>query len=218
MSASTTKARLARLLSLIGLAAGVLVVVALAAQIADQVSRDSFAPERYFSYFSIQTSIANAVFLIASGFSGLRGSPKSVRTAGIRACLVAYAVMTGVVYELLLRGGVEQLDGSQRLLDWPIDATHVWVPIYFVLDWMIRRDRPRLSLTIAAWGAVYPAAWFVLSLGRGTLTGWYPYDFMDPNLPGGYPAIAVAAAAIGGLYLVSMLVVLGINRLHHRSS
>lgn len=218
MAASTKNTFQARLLSLVGLAAGVLIVVALAAQIADQVARDSFAPERYFSYFSIQTSIANAVFLIASGVSRLRGSPESARSAGVRACLVAFAVMTGVVYEVVLRGGVEQLDGSQRLLDWPIDVTHVWIPIYFVIDWVIRRDRPPLSLTFAAWGAVYPAAWFVFSLGRGALTGWYPYDFMDPTLPGGIGAVALAVSAIAALYAASMAIVLGINRLHHRSS
>lgn len=214
MFALTEKASPARVLSLLAIVAGVFVGVALIAQIADQVSRGAFAPERYFSYFSIQTSIANSVFLIVSGVSGLGGRPKAPWAATTRACLVAYAVMTAVVYELLLREGVESLGPSERLLQWPIDATHLWIPIYLILDWLIRRDRPRLRLSVAMWGAVYPAVWFLFSFGRGALTGWYPYAFMNPTLPGGLPAIALAVASIGALYVVSMAIVLGVNRLH----
>lgn len=53
-----------------------------------------------------------------------------------------------------------------------------------------------------AW-MVYPLAFLVYSWIRGAITGWYPYDFLNPTLPGGWGVVLVTA----GIVLVAFLIV-----------
>ncbi len=54
---------------------------------------------------------------------------------------------------------------------------------------------------------VYPLAFLVYSWIRGALTGWYPYDFLNPTLPGGWGVVLVTAAVVLAAFLVVGVVV-----------
>lgn len=200
-------------LSWISLLAGVLVLIALSAQITEQVLAGSFRPERYFSYFTIQTSLINIGVLLMTGLHGLRSARDSHNWTTIRAHIVSYAVITGAVYNLLLRD-IPVEPGSPVLQQWPNEVTHVWIPLYLVLEWLINPARAHLSWKALSAGMVFPLLWLGFSLTRGQLTGWYPYEFMDPAGPLGVPG-QVAHLGVIGLIIILMLVATGLlNRIH----
>ena len=191
-----------------------IIVMALVAQVEDQVVQGTFNPGTYFAYFSIQTSIANALALGVSAVTTFFVGRLPRSFSFIKGSLVAYAIVTAAVYNLLLR---DDVSGSEApaLLDWPIETTHVWVPLYLIAEWALNPYRQRLSLAFLAWGLLYPAIWIVGTMARGALTGWYPYDFFDPNGPAGWLGVAGYTLAIGGLCAASLGLTLLINRWRH---
>lgn len=48
----------------------------------------------------------------------------------------------------------------------------------------------------------YPVAFLVFSWVRGALDGWYPYDFLDPRLDGGWPAVIATSTGVLAAFLV----------------
>lgn len=216
MTFALTQSSTRRAWSFVVLAAGIGVVAALGWQIGDQIVRETFAPERYFSYFSVQTSVANAIALIGGGFAGIMGRREPRWFAYTRASLVVYAAMTAGVYNILLRPAVESGDPADRLLAWPLEATHVWIPIFLVVDWFIAGSHHRLGASALAIAAVYPAAWFVAAQFRAWATGWYPYAFMNPTEPAGWAGLTTWVGIIGAGFIILALAVIGANRLAHR--
>ena len=84
-------------LGVVSLVAAVTLATGLAVQISDQVINDAFKPEEYFSYFTIQTMLANLAALIATGLYRLQSSLDTVALNIVRQALFAYAVVTGLV-------------------------------------------------------------------------------------------------------------------------
>jgi len=171
----------------IRIAAGLLVLAAMITQIADQAIYDTFVPAEYFSYFTIQSSMMNIVVLITGGVLALRYRRDTVLYTGVRSAITVFAVVTAVVYNVLLRGiPPEGYVGVQ----WPTEVHHVWIPIYIVIDWLFATGRARIGYRWL-WVAVgYPIAWCAFTLIRGAATGWYPYPFINPAT-GGWGSVLV---------------------------
>jgi len=213
----TTPSVLRVALSWFSLLAGVSVLVALSGQITEQVLVGSFRPERYFSYFTIQTSLINIAVLLLTGLHGLRSARDYRHWTAIRAHIVSYAVITGVVYNLLLRN-IPAEPGMPVLQQWPNDITHVWIPLYLVLDWLVNPERSYLSWKALSAGIIFPVFWLGFALVRGQLTGWYPYSFINPAGELGVPG-QLAHVGVMGLIIILTLVATGlINRIHHSLS
>jgi hypothetical protein len=162
-------------------------------QVADLVLHDAFSPEEYFSYFTIQSNLMNVVVLAVGGVVCLRWRDDPQLLSRIRMSILAYAVVTGVVYNVLLRG---HPDGSYAGPQWPNEVMHVWIPIVILLDFLFAPGRPALPWK-ALWIAVsYPIAWVAFTLVRGAITGWYPYPFLIPDAEHGY---GIVVGYVGGI-------------------
>lgn len=189
-----------RTVGVLRLAAALLVLAAIITQIADQVIAGVFVPSEYFSYFTVESSMMNVVVLGFGAYFAFRYKTDTVLYTGVRMATVTYAIVTGVVYNLLLRG----LPPTGYVgLEWPKEVEHVWIPIYIVVDWLFATGRARLAWTWV-WAAIaYPLVWCIYILIRGAVTGWYPYPFINPSEPGGWPSVAMyilgIAAFIVGL-------------------
>jgi hypothetical protein len=200
-------------LSTLSLLAGVAVLIALSAQITEQILASVFVPEHYFSYFSIQTSLINIGVLILSGMQGFQSPRDSTRWTAIRAHIVAYAVITGVVYNVLLRA-IPPAPDSAGLPQWPNEIIHVWIPAYLLVDWLVNPHRTRLTLKASAVGVLFPLAWVTGSLLRGYLTDWYPYAFMNPTGELGVPGVLAHLGVIALLIIFSLVATGLINKIH----
>lgn len=167
----------------------------------------------FFSYFTIDSNIATVVVLVTGAILLWRGGGSDPRWFGVlRACVTAYMVTTGVVYNLLLRG--IELDGAT--LGWSNEILHVVGPLLLAIDWLFAPGRRPLPWSTIGIVVVFPIVWatytmvrgpFVVDPTRAALTpgyeiGWYPYPFLEPSGPGGYGSVVV--------YIVLIAVIIGI--------
>jgi len=104
----------------------------------------------------------------------------------VRMSVVTFAVVVALVYNLLLR------DSAGSPLDigyvWPVlpnELLHVWGPILILLDWLFSKQSEAVRFRAAFWVWAFPFAWLAFSIIRGSITGWWPYWFIDPTGDGG---------------------------------
>lgn len=177
--------------------AALTLLVALVFQIVEKVANNDMVPQEYFSYFTIQSSMIAFVVLFTGGLMALRRPTDTVLYTTMRVSVLAYGVVTAVVYNLLLRNIPDQGFVSTP---WPGEIMHVWIPILIVLDWLLSPGRPALRWTALRIVVVYPLAWLAFTLLRGAATAWYPYPFLEPAtgwLSVGAYIVGVAAFIVG---------------------
>ena len=208
--------------------AAALVVAAASAQLNRSIQNalDATPPEtgdvatvvaNFLSFFTIQSNIAAAVVLaIAAVWAWTKGRDAVEEPRGLAiaiACVTTYMIVTGIVYNALLRG-VALPQGVT--VGWSNEILHVIVPLFLLADLLFAPQRRALRWSALWIIVVYPIVWAVYTLVRAPLvtapaTGapyWYPYPFLDPNLtPGGYLGVSgyivgIAVAIIGVGFLV----------------
>lgn len=168
------------------LAVGLGLLATISIQIGDRVVNNAFDPAEYFSYFTIESSLMNIVVLLVGAVLAFRLDRDTVLYTTIRMSVLAYAVVTAGVYNLLLRK--VPYHGFVGLT-WPNEVIHVWVPLFLLLDWLLSPGRPALPWTALRVVLVYPVAWIAYTLVRGAFTAYYPYPFLDPA-NGGWASVA----------------------------
>ncbi|MBC9926780.1 MULTISPECIES: Pr6Pr family membrane protein [unclassified Leucobacter] len=172
----------------------------------------------FMSFFTIQSNLLAMVTLAVGAFLSWRRpateSREPIWFAALLASVTTYMIVTGIVYNTLLRG-VALPQGTT--VPWSNEVLHVIAPLILLLDLLVAPGRRGLGwgriLTIAA----YPIAWVAYTLIRGPITvnpvtgepWWYPYPFLNPHLvPGGFLGvtgyiigIAIAIVAVGAAVL-----------------
>lgn len=146
----------------------------------------------FFSYFTILSNLIAITALITGGLWMLRtrrsADVEPAWLATLFACASTYMIVTGIVYNLLLRhiplAGISDV--------WTNETLHVVIPAVMLADVLFaprRRGLPWGALLVAV---AFPIVWAVYTLIRANfitsaLSGspwWYPYPFLDPNLEG----------------------------------
>lgn len=172
----------------------------------------------FFSFFTILSNVASAVVLLwAAVWFFARGARSGAREprglATVLACATTYMVVTGIVYNTLLRF-VELPQGVT--VWWSNEILHVVGPVFLLADLFLGPRRRALPWRAIAEVVVFPVVWVVYTLVRGPLTTnpvtgasyWYPYPFLDPHLQGGYGGVALYVVGIAvAIALVAWLVV-----------
>jgi hypothetical protein len=179
-----------------------LVLAAIITQITDQLLNQAFDAAGYFGFFTIQSSLMNVVVLSVGGVLALRLAAEPELMARVRMSTLSYAVITGVVYNVLLCNLPP--DGSFEGISWPNEVLHVWAPVLILLDWLIAPGRPALAWKRIWFALIYPLTWLAYALLRGTFTDWWTYPFLNPNEPGGWTSVLTYIVVIA-------LVIVGIS-------
>ncbi len=190
---------------------GLLVLAAIATQVTTELLNNSFAPGEYFSYFTIESSMMNVVVLVVGGTIANRRQRDTELFASVRVAVLSYAVVTALVYNVLLRNLPG--DGGFEPPRWCNEVMHVWVPIFILVDWIFAQGRGtvpwnRLWLVVS-----YPLAWLAFTMTRGAITGWYPYPFLKPDGPGGVGGVLVYVLGIAAFILAIASAAIGFARL-----
>lgn len=169
----------------------------------------------FFSYFTILSNLIAAIVLIIAAVWMLRtkgsAAPEPSWLATLLVCASTYMIVTGIVYNLLLRNiaiaGISDV--------WTNETLHVIIPLFLLADVLFAPRRRALPWSTMLTAAAFPILWAGYTLIRanfiiGPAHGnhyWYPYPFLDPNIQGGYGGvvgyiIGIAAAIIGVAALV----------------
>lgn len=166
----------------------------------------------FLSYFTVDSNTLSAVLLLCSAVLLARGRAEFRTFTVIRLAVTTYMVITGVVYNLLLRGFLVQ--GATVL--WSNEVLHVIGPLYLLLDWLFAPGRTPLRSRDALPALIFPAVWLVYTLVRGPSAidpfrptdYWYPYPFLNPvTSTGGYAGVAAYSV---GIAIAVVLVAMGL--------
>lgn len=202
------------------LAAMYRLLVALAAAAAVAVEMTLGSPLRSLSHFAIQSNILLAlVFALAArrAWTARRPLPSALTGATL-----LYAVITGLVYHLLLASGASSfalpgvLTGEATApTGWHAitnQVLHTATPIAAVLDWLLLTAPGQLRLRRAATWLLYPLTYLAFALIRGALLapgtpGRYLYPFLDVNQHG-YKSVLGNALLLGlAIYALAIALV-----------
>ncbi|MGH3351103.1 MAG: Pr6Pr family membrane protein, partial [Nocardioides sp.] len=171
----------------------------------------------FFSYFTIDSNLVAVAALVAGGAWALtRGGEEPAWITVLLAAAATFMIITGLVYNLLLRGLVPSA------VPWANEILHLIGPAFLLLDLFLAP--PRRPLPWRAVGAViaFPILWAAYTLIRGEhvvspLTGdlwWYPYPFLDNHLHG----YGVVLAYVVGIAAAFTLVAWGVVAVGRRRS
>ena len=206
---------LRRSLGVLNIAFAFAIAIGLAVNIADRLIQGIFDPSHYFQFFTIQTCIINIVALLMGGIFALMRANDPRWYTVVRASIVSYAIVVGVIYNLLL-AGLASGDGYVSSFTFPNDIQHIWGPIFIAVEWLLMPGRARLR-----WGtlwicAIFPLAWVAGSLIRGLAgDGWFPYFFLNPGETG-VAGVAMYVGAIAAFTLANCAIAIGIGRIQAR--
>lgn len=178
-------------------AAGLLIVVAIVAQLISTASGTTVNPFNFFGYFTIQSNLIAAVAFLASAYFIFRKKIQPQWVIYLRALATILMVIVGIVYNTLLAG--EGLEGSFNV-PWSNNSLHIIIPIYAALDWLLFGDRDKLPFARLWVMLIYPITWLVVVLIRGATDGWVPYPFLSPA--NGYLSVAIYSVAIAGFTIL----------------
>ena len=210
----TNSALVRRALGVFSALAGLALLAALVTQVTDQIAAGRFEADEYFHYFTIQTALINAVVLVVGGIEAFRRTVDTSLYTAVRASIVAYAVVTGLVYNVLLRA-IPNDDGYVGPV-WPNELLHVWIPIFIAVEFVVNPTRTRLGWGTIGIAVSFPLAWVGVTLLRGAIEGWYPYPFLEPMGPAGVGGVAAYVLGIAVLIIALAALAVLVTRFQHR--
>lgn len=204
--------------SLLRLAMAVVILAAVVTQLAVSLTRTAEAGgdvatvfANFFSFFTILSNVIAATVLATAAIRTLTrptGAESSLGLAAALACATTYMVITGIIYNALLRG-ITLPQGSEPV-PWSNEVLHLVGPIFLLLDLLIGTRRRALRWQVVWVIVAFPLLWVAYTLVRGPLvtnptTGepyWYPYPFLNPNNAGGWGMVAAYVVVIAVCFVV----------------
>ncbi|HMG82750.1 MAG TPA: Pr6Pr family membrane protein [Ferruginibacter sp.] len=136
---------------------------------------------RYFSFFTISSNIlATICFYFIMGDPEPGAKPFFARAKTI-AAITVYMFIVGLVYNAVLRGQHEPLQGQAKIAN---ELLHVMMPLLIVIYWLVFAEKNMLEWkNIFPW-LIYPFVYCVYTLIRGAYVHFYPYPFMNVDFWG----------------------------------
>lgn len=171
-----------KLLGVLHLVFAVVLAFTYVFQIVDLAIGGGLVPNEYFVYFTVDTTMIAIVLLTLTGLSMVRRERDGILLTAAALAVVPLAMVTGVVYNLTLRGRPTE---AYLGMPWENEVLHVAMPLFLTLDWFVfrlfDRGRPALPWRALLVALVFPVVWVVVTMTRGVLSGWYPYPFLEPQ-------------------------------------
>lgn len=167
-----------------------LLTVALTAQLLIGLSGD-LTVANFFSYFTVLSNIGAVVVLFMLAARPDRN--ESLWLGVIRGAVTVCMAVTGLIYATILYPQLADVAAPEPWIDISI---HVVGPIVVIADWLY--DPPIVALpklSILYW-MIFPAAYLLYSLVRGSFADWYPYPFLDPRGESGWAGVGIWSAVV----------------------
>lgn len=174
-----------------------LVLVIQGGRVLDETDQPELAVRlaRFVAYFTVQSNLLVAVTTVQ-----LARRPDRDGSAwrALRLAAVVGITVTGVVHFVLLRPLLD-LDGADYVAD---KLLHMAVPVVAVLGWALFGPRPRIDAPAVRLALCWPLAWLAVTLTVGSVSGWYPYPFLDHREDDGVTGVVVSSVGITVFFLL----------------
>jgi hypothetical protein len=155
----------------------------------------------FFSFFTILTNFLVAVVFTPGPWAQFFRRPSA------QAAVLVNITVVGAVYWLLLKH-LWNPQGWQWVAD---TLLHTWQPLVYILYWVLFAPKTGLRWKDAAIWLAYPGLYLTYILGRGALTGLYPYPFVDVS-QFGYARVAMNSGMLLVVFLGLGLLVVALSR------
>lgn len=127
---------------------------------------------RFVSYFTV---LSNLLVLGCSVVLARNPLHDGLRWRLVRMATMVGITVTGVVHWFLLRPLLD-LSGASFVVD---KLLHVVVPLVALVAWVVAGPRGQAARPQVLGALLWPLLWGGLTLLRGSVTGWWPYPFID---------------------------------------
>lgn len=193
------------------LALAAVCVVALIARFIWGLGSATFTASNFFAYLTIQS---NMVFVIAQVVAGLvalrvKNDPEWLTT--IRATVLTCTVTAGIVFAFLVQQAGER--GFRIDVPWSDQVLHFILPVIAVADWVLAPGRGRALWRSLSYTLAFTFGWGGVTLVRGSIVGWYPYFFLDPNQVSGIAEFSLLSGIAVSVFIVVGAGVIGLSRI-----
>lgn len=129
---------------------------------------------RFFSFFTILTNIIVAAYF--SRIALFEAGGLSTRTRpGVLTAITVYIFMVGIVYQVALRH-LWKPEGLQMVVD---ELLHTIMPVFAIIFWALYEKKAAVQYAQILKWAIYPLAYLVFVLIRGSYSNFYPYPFVS---------------------------------------
>ncbi|GAA1424176.1 Pr6Pr family membrane protein [Agrococcus citreus] len=176
----------------------------------------------FFSFFTIESNII-AMVVLAVLVAAQLGRPRIGRRFDVLLlCASTYMVVTGIVYNTLLRG-IELPQGAT--LGWSNEVLHLIAPLWLLVDWLLSSAKRDVRFADVSIVAIFPVVWLGYTLLRGPSTldqatgrdWWYPYPFLDPAThANGYAGVAIMCVIVAATVLLVAAGLVAVSRAQRR--
>jgi hypothetical protein len=167
----------------------------------------------FLGYFTILTnllvSVSLSMPLIAPASTAGRFFARSDVTAGVATSIL----FVGLAYHFLLRNTWNP-QGLQLLAD---VLLHYVMPGLYLIYWWFYFPKGALRWSFPLIWGLYPAAYLVYVLIRGSIIGSYPYGFIDP-LAIGYQHTMLNAVGLLIAFIILGLLLVALGRIQRRAA
>ena len=159
---------------------------------------------RLLDHFSYFTTLSNIVAALVVTILIFRPTSTSPVLRVLRLDSVIMMTVTGLIFNLLLNSGTHT--GADW---WSNSIQHVWGPIVTVAVWLIAGPHGWIRSSTIFAALILPLAWLVYALVRGSVTGAYPYNFLDVPVKGmasvlSFVAVLVVFAIVLGYIMMAV--------------
>ncbi|HEX4958333.1 MAG TPA: Pr6Pr family membrane protein [Lacibacter sp.] len=176
-------------------------------QIANRTTSIPEAIIRYFSYFTILTNLLVAISFTSLLLPGSRWHSFVSRNTVLTA-ITLYILIVGLVYNLVLRSQWNP-QGLQLVAD---NGLHTITPLLTLIYWFVYVSAKNIKWYQTAPWLIYPFAYLIYALIRGSFSHFYPYFFINvDNL--GYSKALLNAGFVTAAFLVVALLLLGAGKI-----
>ena len=149
----------------------------------------------HFSYFTV---LSNMLAAVVFTMLALNPNRTSALFRVLRLDAIIMMIVTGIIYNVLLN------TGSHEGWDfWSNGIQHIFGPILVFVVFVISGPRGWITSSTIFAALILPILWLGYSLLRGSVTGAYPYGFLDVNAHG------MASVLIFVLQIVVFAIILG---------
>lgn len=131
---------------------------------------------RFVSYFTILSNTLVVIYflnlLLKNDSTGKFWQKAETGTA-----ITVYISVVGIVYHTVL----SQLHHPVGLAFWADHGLHSFSPLLTFLYWTFFTSKRMVQYKTIPYWLIYPAVYFMYTVFRGSLSGFYPYPFLDLN-------------------------------------
>ena len=129
----------------------------------------------FFGYFAVSTNILVAIAFTAPLLKPDRKLSNFFMRPAVRAAIASYILIVAVVYHVL----IVSLFDPQGFTLITTTALNYVMPILYIADWLFFAKKRPISYKHLPYWVIYPVAYGVLTIIRGSLTAVYPYQFLN---------------------------------------